>query len=71
MTLEEWVNIGMNNGVVERPEIQEKTFEELYKLWFRMKMNVIRAESCDRIEVTYNRYYAGCTFVMQYVSVLE
>lgn len=71
MTLEEWGNIGMNNGVVERPEIQEKTFEELYKLWFRMKMNVIRAQSCDRIEVTYNRYYAGSTFVMQYVSVLD
>lgn len=71
MTLEEWVNIGMNNGVVERPEIEEKTFEEIYKLWFQMKMNVIRAQSCDRIEVTYNRYYDGSPLVMQNVSSLD
>ena len=71
MTLEEWIGIGMNNGVVEIPEIEEKTFEEVYKLWFKMKMNVIRAQSCDRIEVTYNRYYAGSPFVRQNVSALD
>lgn len=71
MTLDEWIGIGMNNGVVDMPEVEEKTFEEVYKLWFKMKMNVIRAQSCDRIEVTYNRYYAGSVLVTQNVSVLD
>lgn len=33
--------------------------------------DVIRAQSCDRIEVTYNRYYAGSVLVTQNVSVLD
>lgn len=36
-----------------------------------MKINVIKAQSCDRIEVTYNRYYAGSWFVKKNVSVLD
>lgn len=39
MTLDEWIGIGMNNGVVDMPEVEEKTFEEVYKLWFKMKMS--------------------------------
>ena len=53
------------------PEIEEKTFEEIYRQWFLMKINVIKAQSCDRIEVTYNRYYAGSWFVKQNVSMLD
>ena len=71
MTPDEWLRIGVSSGAVKMPETEEKTFEELYKLWFKMKMNVIRAQSCDRIEVTYNRYYAGSPLVMQHVSVLD
>lgn len=71
MTPEEWMRIGISSGAVKRPETEEKTFGEIYKLWFRMKMNVIRPQSCDRIEVTYNRYYAGSPLVMQNVSALD
>lgn len=71
MNLEEWIDIGINNGVVSMPEIEEKTFEEIYRQWFRMKMNVIKAQSCDRIEVTYNRYYAESSFVKRNVSELD
>ena len=71
MDLSEWIDIGMRSGAVKPQEIEEKTFEEIYKQWFLMKINVIKAQSCDRIEVTYNRYYAGSWFVKQNVSALD
>lgn len=71
MNLDEWINLGICNGVVNMPQVEEKTFEEIYKQWFLMKINVIKAQSCDRIEVTYNRYYAGSSFVKQNVSALD
>ena len=71
MDLNEWIDIGIRSGAVMTKEIEEKTFEEIYKQWFLMKMNVIKAQSCDRIEVTYNRYYAGSWFVKKNVSALD
>ena len=71
MNMAEWIDIGITNGVVDMPEIEEKTFEEIYKQWFKMKLNVIRAQSCDRIEVTYNRYYAGSWLVSSNISALD
>lgn len=71
MDLNEWIEIGIRSGAVVRPEIEEKTFEEIYKQWFLMKLNVIKAQSCDRIEVTYNRYYADSWFVKQNVSAMD
>lgn len=47
MNLSEWIELGISNGVVTMPEIEEKAFEEVYKQWFLMKMNVIKAQSCD------------------------
>ncbi len=71
MNMAEWIDTGITNGVVDMPEIEEKTFEEIYKQWFKMKLNVIRAQSCDRIEVTYNRYYAGSWLVSSNISALD
>lgn len=71
MDLSEWIDIGIRSGAVMTQVIEEKTFEEIYKQWFLMKMNVIKAQSCDRIEVTYNRYYAGSWFVKKNVSALD
>ena len=31
MNMAEWIDIGITNGVVDMPEIEEKTFEEIYK----------------------------------------
>lgn len=71
MNMDDWIEIGIRSGAVTTPEIEEKTFEEIYRQWFRMKMNVIKAQSCDRIEVTYNRYYVGSWFVKKNVSALD
>lgn len=49
MNLDEWIDLGISNGVVSVPEIEEKTFEEIYRQWFLMKINVIKAQSCDRV----------------------
>ena len=34
MNLDEWIDLGISNGVVSVPEIEEKTFEEIYRQWF-------------------------------------
>lgn len=57
--MQEWIKLGYSSGVITQPASETVVFQEVYKKWFRMKLNVIRAQSCDRIEVTYNRYYAG------------
>ena len=69
--LQEWIEIGMSSGVVDHEPVQEMTFEQAYGKWFLMKLNVIRAQSCDRIECTYNRYYKGSGFVGTFVSAVD
>lgn len=71
MKLQEWIEIGMNSGVIDREPIQEMTFEQVYKKWFLMKLNVIKAQTCDRIECTWNRYYKGSSFVGTFVSAVD
>ena len=71
VSLEEWIDIGIRSGAVETPEIDEMTFESAYKKWFLMKMNVIRAQSCDRLESTYNRYYSGSWLALQDISSIN
>ena len=29
MNLDEWIDLGISNGVVNMPEVEEKTFEEI------------------------------------------
>lgn len=71
MKLQEWIDIGINNGVVEREPVEEMTFEEVYRKWFLMKLNVIKNQSCDRIECTFNKYYKGSWFINLCVSVVD
>lgn len=59
MNVDEWINLGYSSGAITQSGADEVSFQEVYKQWFRMKLNVIKAQSCDRIEVTYNRYYSG------------
>lgn len=71
MELQEWINIGITNGVVTMDPIQEVTFEEVYKKWFLMKMNVVKAPTCDRIECTYNRFYKNSWLATVHVSKID
>ena len=56
MTIKEWLDIGRKSGVVEVCTAS-KTFGEVYRMWFLMKMNSVKPQTLDRIECTYNRYY--------------
>ncbi len=68
MTQAEWLEIGLKNKIIEIKECEEVVFAAAYKQWFLMKLKQIKDQSCDRIEVTYNRYYAGSSLVDKYVS---
>lgn len=54
----EWLDIGYKNGLIEDVKREEWVcFHEVYRAWFQTKINRIRPQSVDRIEVTYNKYY--------------
>lgn len=58
MTREEWLQIGYEKRLIDDvAESEMLSFRDAYKMWFKMKINRIRPQSCDRIEVTYNRYF--------------
>ncbi len=68
MTRQEWLDIGYDKNIIELEEYEQVKFKDVYREWFQMKLRKIKYQSCDRIEVTYNRYYAGSTFVEKCIS---
>lgn len=68
MTEQEWMNIGYDKGIIEVEQQEEVTFADAYRKWFLMQLRRIKNQTCDRIEVTYNKYYANKPFVTLYVS---
>lgn len=68
MTRDEWLDIGYDKGIIDLETFEDVQFKDLYKMWFLMKLRAIREQSCDRIEVTYNRYYKDTSFVEKYTS---
>lgn len=71
MTLQEWVAIGVDKGIVEPSSCEEKSFYDCFRSWFLMKMKSVRKQSLDRIEVTYRKYYADSAFVQKNVSAID
>ncbi len=70
MTEREWINIGYEKNIIEVANYEEISFKDAYKEWFLMKLRTIKDQSCDRIEVTYNRYYDDTEFVEKYISAI-
>ena len=68
MDLKDWISFGIDNGLVKLEVSEQVTFREAYRKWFLMKLRTIRSQSCDRIECTYIRYYAGSILEDSYVS---
>lgn len=68
MTRSEWLNIGYSNNIIDMVEYEEISFKSAYKKWFLMKLRQNKPQSCDRIEVTYNRYYADDVFIEKCIS---
>lgn len=63
MTKKEWMDIGLEKGIIDDELIESIPFSFAYHKWFLMKMNMIKPQSLDRIECTYNRYYQLSNFV--------
>lgn len=57
MTKEEWLKVGYSNGLIEEESPSTLTFYNAYCLWFSYKSGQVKAQSLDRMECTYNRWY--------------
>lgn len=57
MTEREWLEIGYDKGIIETVPGKKATFAEVYREWFNMKRRLIRPQSLDRLECTWNRWY--------------
>lgn len=68
MTRSEWLDIGYSKNIIDMEEYEEVLFKDAYKKWFLMKLRQNRSQSCDRIEVTYNRYYVNADIVEKCIS---
>lgn len=58
MTEKEWINMGYTNGIIETAAENVAEFDMVYKKWMIYKSGRIKGQSIDRMECTYNRYYA-------------
>lgn len=68
MTRQEWLDIGYEKNIIELEKYEEVSFKEVYCQWFQMKLRCIKSQSCDRIEVTYNRYYVESDLCQKCIS---
>lgn len=59
MTKDEWLAFGYSNNIIEVENVDCLTFLEVYNKWIIYKSGQIKGQSLDRIECTYNKYYAG------------
>lgn len=72
MTKEAWIAEGYKIGIIEDIDVSgQVSFETAYHGWFKTKINRIRPQSVDRIEVTYKKYYAYTDFVKMPVHSLD
>ena len=68
MTKSEWLAIGYQNGIIDLEDYTEITLKDAYREWFLTKTKCIKKQSADRIEVTYNRYYADSPLIEKCIS---
>lgn len=60
----EWLAMGYQNGIITDVPLENQViFKDAYLGWFRMKINTIKSQSVDRIECTYNKYYANSDII--------
>lgn len=71
MTEKEWIAIGYQNHVIEACQPDTPSFGEAYRDWFTYKRGQIRPQSLDRIECTFNKYYAGSPLLGEPISSIS
>lgn len=68
MTDKEWLAIGYQNGIITHLHCDEVTFHASYLQWFKSRLCFVSPQTADRIEVTFNRYYAGADILEMCIS---
>lgn len=68
MTEKEWLDLGYNNGIIQAENGIKLHFSQVYSEWFKMKRGLIKPQSLDRIECTWNKYYSESAFSEMFVS---
>ena len=68
MTKQEWLDFGLEKGLIDLEECEQITFHDAYLEWFKMKMTFVKAQTIDRIECTYNRYYLTSELNGKFIS---
>ncbi len=71
MTKEEWLEIGFSKNIIDLSERNSMSFQEVYQMWFCMKMKKIKAQSLDRIECAFNRWYVSSDIVSVAVDLID
>ena len=60
----QWLAMGYQNGIIEDVPLDNQViFKNVYSAWFQVKINSIKPQSVDRIECTYNKYYANTSII--------
>ncbi len=65
MTIQEWIEVGLQNGLVIEEAVESLTFDEAYSNWFRVKCSSCRMSTVDRYEVTYKRHFKDFDFIQK------
>lgn len=68
MTKKEWLDIGYEKNLIDLEVCEKVKFKDVYAEWFQMKLHKIKNQSCDRIEVSWKRYYEDSPLVELPVS---
>ena len=69
MTEREWLDIGLEKGIIDIADHEQIAFKDAYREWFIMKMNCAKKmQSVDRIEVTYNKYFSSSDIIDMHIS---
>lgn len=72
MTEREWLDIGLEKGIIDVSEAEQIAFKDAYREWFIMKMNCAKKmQSVDRIEVTYNKYFSASDIIDMHISKIS
>lgn len=58
MTQQEWLEIGYDKHIIDMDAFEEIPFYVAFRQWFCMKRQIVKPQTLDRIECTWQRYYA-------------
>lgn len=71
MTQQEWLEIGYDKHIIDMPDHEEVPFYVAFQQWFLMKRSMIKPQSLDRIESTFNKYYKGSFLFEKCISKIS